>query len=35
MKDWLEENPDGLKDMFELYFKALTMDVRKVRNQYI
>jgi hypothetical protein len=32
MKDWLEENPDGLKDAFEQYFKALPPDVRKVSN---
>ncbi len=32
MKDWIEENPNGLKDMFELYFKALPMNVRKVSN---
>jgi hypothetical protein len=30
MKDWLEENPNGLKDAFEQYFKALPPDVRKV-----
>jgi hypothetical protein len=35
MKDWLEENPNGSKDAFELYFKDLTVDVRKVRNRYI
>jgi hypothetical protein len=32
MKDWLEENPNGLKDAFEQYFKALPADVRKVSN---
>jgi hypothetical protein len=32
MKDWLEENPDGTKDSFERYFKALPADVRKVSN---
>jgi hypothetical protein len=32
MKDWLEENPNGLKDAFERYFKALPVDARKVSN---
>jgi hypothetical protein len=32
MKDWLGENPNGLKDAFEQYFKALPADVRKVSN---
>jgi hypothetical protein len=32
MKDWLEENPNGLKDAFEKYFKALPENVRKVSN---
>ncbi len=35
MKDWLEENPNGSKDAFELYFKALPPDLRKVSDQYI
>ena len=29
MKDWLEENPNGTKDAFELFFKALPADARK------
>jgi hypothetical protein len=32
MKDWLEDNPNGLKDAFETYFKALPPEVRKVSN---
>jgi hypothetical protein len=32
MKDWLEDNPNGLKDAFEKYFKELPVDVRKVRK---
>jgi hypothetical protein len=32
MKDWLEENPNGLKDAFEEYFKALPVDVKKVHS---
>ena len=32
MKDWLEENPNGLKDAFEQHFKALPADARKVSN---
>jgi hypothetical protein len=32
MKDWLEENPNGSKDSFDQYFKALPADVRKVSN---
>lgn len=30
MKDWLQENPNGSKDAFEKYFKALSADVKKV-----
>ena len=30
MKEWLEQNPNGSKDAFEKYFKALTQDVKKV-----
>jgi hypothetical protein len=33
MKDWLQENPDGLKDAFEQYFKALPAEARKVSNR--
>ncbi len=32
MKDWLEENPNGLKEVFEQYFKTLPADARKVSN---
>ena len=32
MKDWLNDNPNGLKDAFEQYFKALPVDIRKVSN---
>jgi hypothetical protein len=32
MKDWLEQNPGGSKDVFEKYFKALTEDAKKVGN---
>jgi hypothetical protein len=32
MKDWLEENLNGLKDVFEKYFKAFSENVRKVSN---
>ena len=32
MRDWLEENPNGLKDTFEQYFKSLPVDVRKVSH---
>ena len=32
MKDWLEKNPNSLKDTFEQYFKALPPDTRKVSN---
>lgn len=32
MQDWLEENPNGLKDTFEKYFKALSENVRKVSS---
>ena len=32
MKDWLEENPNGLKDVFEQHFKVLPVDARKVSN---
>jgi hypothetical protein len=32
MKDWLEQNPNGSKNAFEEYFKALTPDVIKVCN---
>jgi hypothetical protein len=32
MKDLLEENPNGLKDSFEQYFKMLPTHVRKVSN---
>jgi hypothetical protein len=30
MKDWLEQNLNGLKDAFERHFSALTPDVKKV-----
>ena len=30
MKDWLEKNPNGLKDTFEKYFKELPADVKNV-----
>ena len=30
MKDWLEQNPNGLKDTFKEYFRALSADARKV-----
>jgi hypothetical protein len=30
MKDWLEENPNGLKDAFEKYYKALPADAKRV-----
>ena len=29
MKEWLDENPNGSKDAFETYFKALTPDIKK------
>jgi hypothetical protein len=32
MKEWLEDNPNGLKHAFEEYFKALPADVRKVSD---
>jgi hypothetical protein len=32
MKDWLNDNPNGLKDAFEQYFKALPPDIRNVSN---
>lgn len=32
MKDWLENNPNGMKDAFEQYFKALPADGRKASN---
>ena len=32
MKEWLEENPNGSKDAFEQYFKALSASVRKVSS---
>lgn len=32
MRDWLERNPNGLKDAFETYFKTLPADVKKVSN---
>jgi hypothetical protein len=35
MKDWLEENPNGLKDAFEKYFKALPKNVKKVSNAMV
>lgn len=33
MKNWLHENPNGSKDAFEKYFRALPADVKKVRDQ--
>jgi hypothetical protein len=30
MKDWLDENPNGSKDAFEKYYKALDTDIKKV-----
>lgn len=30
MKEWLEEHPDGLKDAFELHYKSLTHEAKKV-----
>jgi hypothetical protein len=35
MKDWLEQNPNGSKDGFESYFKALSPDEKKVRGNDI
>ena len=29
MRNWLEENPNGLKNTFEKYFKMFLVDVRK------
>jgi hypothetical protein len=34
MKDWLLENPNGLKGAFEEYFKALPADVKKVCGKF-
>jgi hypothetical protein len=33
MTDWLRENPNGSKDVFEKHFKTLTTDVKKVCDQ--
>ena len=33
MIDWLRENPNGSKDVFEKHLKALPADVKKVRDQ--
>jgi hypothetical protein len=35
MKEWLDENPNGSKDAFETYFKALTPEVKKVCSDMI
>ena len=34
MKDWLNTNPNGSKDVFETYFKALPVPAKKVCDQY-
>jgi hypothetical protein len=30
MKEWLIENPNGSKDAFEKYFKAIPANIKKV-----
>jgi hypothetical protein len=35
MKDWLQVNPNGSKEAFEKYFKALSADAKKVCYQPI